>query len=169
MPSYIVYGGNKLEGELSVSGSKNACLPILAASILNKGVTKLYNVPNIHDTQITLKILKILGCKVDKKNGKIMRKRNSDEYYVKYSITTTRQYHYFRGVTYADINGMITTKEKESPSRVWNITIGPVKKGFRASIQYNEGGTCQIEVSKNNGPFALKAEGKNSASYTIDF
>jgi len=92
-----------------------------------------------------------------------------DEYYVKYSITTTRQYHYFRGVTYADINGMITTKEKESPSRVWNITIGPVKKGFRASIQYNEGGTCQIEVSKNNGPFALKAEGKNSASYTIDF
>lgn len=94
---------------------------------------------------------------------------NSDEYYVKYSITTTRQYHYFRGVTYADINGMITTKEKESPSRVWNITIGPVKKGFRASIQYNEGGTCQIEVSKNNGPFVLKAEGKNSASYTIDF
>ncbi len=72
MPSYIVYGGNKLEGELSVSGSKNACLPILAASILNKGVTKLYNVPNIHDTQITLKILKILGCKVDKKNGKII-------------------------------------------------------------------------------------------------
>ena len=72
MPSYIVYGGNKLEGELSVSGSKNACLPILAASILNKGVTKLYNVPNIHDTQITLKILKILGCKVDEKNGKII-------------------------------------------------------------------------------------------------
>ena len=94
---------------------------------------------------------------------------NSDEYYVKYSIITTRQLHYFRGVTYADINGMITTKEKDSPSRVWTITIGPVKKGFRASIQYNEGGTCQIEVSKNNGPFALKAEGKNSASYTIDF
>lgn len=94
---------------------------------------------------------------------------NSDEYYVKYSITTTRQLHYFRGVTYADINGMITTEEKDSPSRVWTITIGPVKKGFRASIQYNEGGTCQIEVSKNNGPFALKAEGKNSASYTIDF
>ena len=94
---------------------------------------------------------------------------NSDEYYVKYSITTTRQYHYFRGVTYADINERITTKAKDSPSRVWTITIGPVKKGFRASIQYNEGGTCQIEVSKNNGPFALKAEGKNSANYTIDF
>ncbi len=102
-------------------------------------------------------------------NGGSTSQNSQDEYYVKYSITTTRQYHYFRGVTYADINGMITTKEKDSPSRVWTITVGPVKKGFRASIQYNEGGTCQIEVSKNNGPFVLKAEGKNSASYTIDF
>ena len=72
MPSYIIEGGNRLEGTISVSGSKNASLPIIAASILNGGVSKLYNVPNIHDTQITLKILKILGCKVDKKNGKIV-------------------------------------------------------------------------------------------------
>ena len=72
MPSYIIKGGNKLEGEVKISGSKNASLPIIAASILNGGISKLYNVPNIHDTQITLKILKILGCKVDKKNGKIV-------------------------------------------------------------------------------------------------
>lgn len=72
MPSYIIEGGKVLEGSLSVSGSKNASLPIIAASILNGGVSKLYNIPNIHDTQITLKILKILGCKVDKKNGKIV-------------------------------------------------------------------------------------------------
>ena len=72
MLSYIIEGGNRLEGVLETSGSKNASLPIIAASILNEGVSKLYNVPNIHDTQITLKILKILGCKVDKKNGKII-------------------------------------------------------------------------------------------------
>ena len=72
MLSYIIEGGESLEGEVSISGSKNASLPIIAASILNRGVTKLYNVPNIHDTQITLKILRILGCKVDKKNGKIV-------------------------------------------------------------------------------------------------
>lgn len=82
MASYIIEGGRSLEGSLNVSGSKNASLPIIAASILNKGISKLYNVPNIHDTQITLKILKILGCKVDKKNGKIMidsSKMNSHE------------------------------------------------------------------------------------------
>lgn len=72
MSSYIVEGGKTLEGSLTVSGSKNASLPIIAASILNEGTSKLYNVPNIHDTQTTLKILRILGCKVDKKNGKII-------------------------------------------------------------------------------------------------
>ena len=72
MASYIIEGGKSLEGVVDISGSKNASLPIIAASILNGGVIKLYNVPNIKDTKITLEILKILGCKVDKKNGKIV-------------------------------------------------------------------------------------------------
>ena len=50
------------------------------------------------------------------------------------------------------------------------MTIGPVKKGFKASVRNEKGtGNAQIEVSKNNGPFALKASGQNSASYTINF
>ncbi len=71
MPSYIIEGGRRLEGEIDVSGSKNASLPIMAATILNKGVTKLYNIPQIRDTRITQQILKFLGCKVKKNNGKI--------------------------------------------------------------------------------------------------
>ena len=71
MSSYIIEGGRRLEGEVTVSGSKNASLPIIAASILNPGTTRLYNIPNIHDTQITLEILKYLGCKVKRHNGKI--------------------------------------------------------------------------------------------------
>ena len=39
MSSYIIKGGNKLEGEVNISGSKNAALPIIAASILNGGIT----------------------------------------------------------------------------------------------------------------------------------
>ena len=72
MLSYIIEGGKKLEGIVNISGSKNASLPIIAASILNGGISKLYNVPSIHDTETTLKILKILGCKIYKKNGKIV-------------------------------------------------------------------------------------------------
>ena len=71
MLSYIIEGGKKLEGEIKISGSKNASLPIIAGCILNEKITKLYNVPNIHDTQITLKILRLLGCKVKANNGKI--------------------------------------------------------------------------------------------------
>lgn len=72
MYSYIINGGRKLEGEVDISGSKNASLPIIAASILNSGITKLYDVPNIHDTQMMFEILKKLGCKVKKNNGKII-------------------------------------------------------------------------------------------------
>ena len=72
MSTYIIEGGKALEGTVNISGSKNASLPIIAASILNGGISKLYNVPNIHDTKITLEILKILGCKIDRKNGKII-------------------------------------------------------------------------------------------------
>lgn len=72
MSSYIIEGGNKLEGEVSVSGSKNASLPIIAASILSGKTTTLYNVPNISDTKVTLKILQVLGSNVIKKRGKII-------------------------------------------------------------------------------------------------
>lgn len=72
MLSYIINGGRKLEGETYNSGSKNASLPIIAAAILNGGTTKLYNVPNIHDTQMMFEILKKLGCKVKRNNGKII-------------------------------------------------------------------------------------------------
>ena len=71
MLSYIIEGGNKLEGEVNSSGSKNASLPILAATILSGKTSTLYNVPNIQDTQTMLRILKLLGCKISKKNGKV--------------------------------------------------------------------------------------------------
>ena len=72
MSEYIIKGGKKLEGEVEISGSKNASLPIIAASILNQGKTILYNVPNIHDTQMMYEILKQLGAEVIKKKNKII-------------------------------------------------------------------------------------------------
>jgi len=72
MAKYIIKGSNKLEGKVKISGSKNAALPIIAASILNVGKTTLYNVPNIHDTKMMFEILKNLGGKVEKKNNKII-------------------------------------------------------------------------------------------------
>ena len=72
MSKYIIKGGKKLEGEIQISGSKNASLPIIAATILNGGKTTLYNVPNIHDTQMMFEILKKIGGKVTKKANKVI-------------------------------------------------------------------------------------------------
>lgn len=72
MAKYVIHGGKKLEGEIKASGSKNASLPIIAATILSGKTTTLYNVPKIQDIKITLDILKLLGCKVKQNNDKIV-------------------------------------------------------------------------------------------------
>ena len=71
MLSYVIEGNNKIEGEIKASGSKNAALPIIATAILNPEPVTFYNIPNIEDTRITLKILKLLGCKITIDSGKI--------------------------------------------------------------------------------------------------
>lgn len=72
MSKFIIQGGNRLEGEVKISGSKNAALPIIAATILNQGKTILYNVPNIQDVQTMFEIIREIGGKVSKKNNKII-------------------------------------------------------------------------------------------------
>lgn len=49
MSKFIIQGGKELAGEVRISGSKNAALPIIAATVLVKGKITLYNVPNIQD------------------------------------------------------------------------------------------------------------------------
>ena len=72
MYKYIIKGGNRLQGEIYASGSKNASLPILAATIISGKTTKLYNVPDIEDVKTTIEILKSLGCKIKKEKNKII-------------------------------------------------------------------------------------------------
>ena len=72
MSKLIIQGGKKLEGEVQISGSKNAALPIIAGTVLIKGKTTLYNVHNIQDVQTMFEIIKDIGGKVTKKNNKII-------------------------------------------------------------------------------------------------
>ena len=95
--------------------------------------------------------------------------KTTDEYYVRYTIKSPGVYYYFSDIYYADVYGT-GSAEKSHSIKSWTVTIGPVKKGFKASVRNEKGtGNNQIEVSKNNGPFALKASGQNKASYTINF
>lgn len=64
MDKLIVEGGNKLSGTVVISGSKNACLPILAASLLTGEECRITNVPDLKDVSTMIKILSSLGRKV---------------------------------------------------------------------------------------------------------
>ena len=62
MSKYIINGGNKVEGRLSIRGAKNSVLPIMAASILNESKSIINNIPNISDVHVMIDILKSIGC-----------------------------------------------------------------------------------------------------------
>lgn len=63
MAKYIIKGGNKLSGKVTISGNKNSVFPCLAAALLTDEEVIINNVPNILDTQVSLKILESLGVK----------------------------------------------------------------------------------------------------------
>lgn len=62
MDIWHLKGGNRLEGACFVQGSKNASLPIIAASIVSPAKSELLNVPQLRDVDAALRILRHLGC-----------------------------------------------------------------------------------------------------------
>ncbi|MFQ6003073.1 MAG: UDP-N-acetylglucosamine 1-carboxyvinyltransferase [Candidatus Zixiibacteriota bacterium] len=65
MDKFVIEGGKRLSGTVQIEASKNAVLPILAASLLvAKGESVINNVPNLADVETMLKVLKHLGAKV---------------------------------------------------------------------------------------------------------
>ncbi len=64
MARILIKGPTRLQGRIRVSGAKNACLPILAASILARGEVRLNRVPDISDVHTMLSILQGMGVKV---------------------------------------------------------------------------------------------------------
>lgn len=72
MDSYVIQGGHKLCGSIRIEGAKNAVLPILAASIINDSKIVLHNCPDLRDVTLTLHILKLLGCKIQRNQDKLI-------------------------------------------------------------------------------------------------
>ena len=66
-----VNGQNTLNGTAYVQGSKNAVLPILAATFLSGKTSQIHNCPNLSDVKMTMEILEFLGCKVSFDNNTI--------------------------------------------------------------------------------------------------
>lgn len=69
MSTIQIHGLQPLKGEVVIQGSKNAVLPIMAASILHKGMTVLINVPAIQDVFCMMGILEYMGCRCQMEHG----------------------------------------------------------------------------------------------------
>ncbi len=59
---YYIKGGTPLRGEVSIGGAKNSVLKLMAAALLAKGETKIYNVPDLTDVEIMLSVIAQLGA-----------------------------------------------------------------------------------------------------------
>ena len=88
MQKLIIEGNKKLFGSINISGSKNATLPILAASILTNKSINLKNVPLVQDVYTMIKLLKFMGLDV-----KISKKKNTLDISNNKKLKTIAPYH----------------------------------------------------------------------------
>ncbi|KAA0257730.1 UDP-N-acetylglucosamine 1-carboxyvinyltransferase [Deferribacter autotrophicus] len=90
MEKLVIEGGNTLKGKVKVSGSKNASLPIIAATILCDGEYKIDNVPNLRDVRTLLKLLSLLDIEPSFNGNEILLKnKNDDAFEAPYDLVKT--------------------------------------------------------------------------------
>lgn len=72
MSKLLIHGTRKLEGEVQIHGAKNSTLPLMAASLLCEGKCVLHNCPALSDVDTAIKILRHLGCTVERTAGDVV-------------------------------------------------------------------------------------------------
>lgn len=118
MQKYMILGGNRLQGEVRASGSKNASLPILAACIMSAGECIIHDVPHLNDVSVMMDVLQYLGAKV-KREG--------------YSI-----YVDSRNIDTFDVSEDIMRRMRAS-----NLVLGPMLARFK-KVTISHPGGCNI-------------------------
>jgi len=90
MDKLVIEGGRRLEGTVEISGAKNACLPILAATLLSDEKSVIRNIPALKDMSTMLKILKNLGARVEQKGDEItVEPKGYKNYIAPYELVST--------------------------------------------------------------------------------
>ena len=85
-----VFGATKLKGQIKISGSKNASLPILAATLLSNKKITLTNLPKVKDIETMLSLLKSLGSIVESNKKKIIiNNLKQNKTFAAYSLVKT--------------------------------------------------------------------------------
>ena len=140
MKKLEVFGAKKLKGQIKISGSKNASLPILAATLLSKGKITLENLPNVTDIKTMLCLLESLGSKIKiTKKKTIIDNSNQKKTFASYNLVKTM--------------------------RAGILVLGPLLSKFKKAKVSSPGG-CAIGVRPIN--IHLKALAKLGVHYKIE-
>ena len=90
MQKLEVFGANKLKGQIKISGSKNASLPILAATLLSKKKLLLKNLPRVKDIETMVSLLQSLGSKIKfNQNNLVIDNIKQSKSFASYSLVKT--------------------------------------------------------------------------------
>lgn len=146
MEQYVIKGGNRLSGEVLISGAKNAALAILAAAIMADEPVTIENVPDVRDTRIVLDAIREIGAiveRVDKHTYKI----NGSTIY-----STTVDYEYIKKIraSYYLLGALLGKKGNAQVALPGGCNIGsrPIDqhiKGFKAlgaNVEIEHGMIC---------------------------
>jgi len=90
MKKLEVFGAKKLKGQIRISGSKNASLPILAATLLSSKKIYLKNLPKVKDIETMIVLLESLGSKIKRIKDKIsIDNSNQKKTFASYNLVKT--------------------------------------------------------------------------------
>ena len=160
MDRFLIKGGKKLKGTVHISGSKNAALPILVATLLTDEPCVLHRVPNLRDVRTTLKMLEYLGKKVEYKDNTVTITANGP-------LKNTLPYELVKQMRASFwVAGPLLTRFKEADIPLPGgcaIGVRPVDihlKGFEKL-----GATCEVK----SGNVRIHAEQLNPANIVLRF
>ncbi len=160
MSKYKIFGGKKLDGKISVASSKNATLPLLAASLLVGREVIFNNLPSFSDVENMEKILTHLGCKILKSDKKtIIDTENLNTYSIPNALTKGIRSSIFM------LGPMLSKFKKAKIAFPGGCNIGnrPIDlhlKGLRA---------LNCEIKEEHGYLECNGENMSPADIHLDF
>lgn len=160
MDKFVVTGGNPLKGEITISGAKNAAVAIIPAVLLNDGVCRIENLPQISDVSVMIRILYELGAGVKMINDSTIEidPRGVNSYTVSSDMSNRmRASSYFMGAMLGRFN-----RAKVAPPGGCDFGVRPIDqhiKGFEA---------LNAKVTIDNGMVDARAETLLGAPVYLD-
>ncbi|WP_350657370.1 UDP-N-acetylglucosamine 1-carboxyvinyltransferase [Psychrobacter sp. S1-30-MNA-CIBAN-0213] len=90
MDQFLITGSSRIAGEVTISGAKNAALPLLAAMILAETPTTLHNVPSLQDVRTLIELIGGMGIDIQKQGDTVTcDTKNIDNFYAPYDLVKT--------------------------------------------------------------------------------